>query len=252
MTTIYDRFWEKVDLGDGRGCWLWAASKTSAGHGRFNKGGGDGFGLAHRIVYEWTYGSIESGLRIQHLCPNAACVNPAHLSLLAPAQSRLLPRCTVDECERQVRSRFAGLCDKHYHRLRRTGSTQDRDQYPSECSVEDCAKPSSARGYCGMHYWRLRKHGDTSYVMPHNPNWTGADGSYGAVHQRLNNTRGSARMYKCVDCGQQARQWSYDRRGGTVSALCPHETDLDRYVPRCVPCHKRFDLNALRGSTCEQ
>lgn len=29
------------------------------------------------------------------------------------------------------------------------------------CSIDECEKPSTARGWCGMHYARWRRHGDT-------------------------------------------------------------------------------------------
>lgn len=31
------------------------------------------------------------------------------------------------------------------------------------CSIQDCVKPTYARGWCAMHYRRWRVHGDTSY-----------------------------------------------------------------------------------------
>jgi Sigma-70, region 4 len=44
----------------------------------------------------------------------------------------------------------------HYWRLRSHG-TVERSAQPSVCTVEECDRPSRARGYCDMHYsrWRL-------------------------------------------------------------------------------------------------
>lgn len=58
-------------------CWVW--------HAAINKDGGyavfrhDGHNLAHRWAYEALIAPIPSGLELDHLCRNPACVNPAHL-----------------------------------------------------------------------------------------------------------------------------------------------------------------------------
>jgi len=72
-----DRFWEKVSA-EGP-CWEWMAAKMKNGYGVFNLGRGLGTTLAHRFAYEQTVGTIGSGLQLDHLCRNRACVNPDHL-----------------------------------------------------------------------------------------------------------------------------------------------------------------------------
>lgn len=45
-----------------------------------------------------------------------------------------------------------------------------------------------------------------------------------------------------------AAHWSYDHLDSQqkIDAECgPYSTDLDRYVPRCVPCHKKHDLGVI-------
>lgn len=69
-------------------------------------------------------------------------------------------------------------------------------------------------------------------------------GYYG-VHDRIYSERGPASSYSCIDCGNQARHWSYDLsdpeplidQGGTFSL------DVNRYEPRCVSCHSNHDRN---------
>jgi predicted DNA-binding protein (UPF0251 family) len=71
------RFWPKVDKT--AGCWLWTAGTDSNGYGVFTIGG-RALG-AHRVSYEWTYGSVPDDLNVLHRCDVRACVRPDHLFL---------------------------------------------------------------------------------------------------------------------------------------------------------------------------
>lgn len=76
------RFWEKVNKTDG--CWLWMGSKTRGYGGLRTKAG---VSLAHRFAYELLVGPIPDGLPLDHLCRVPACVNPAHLEPVTPAEN---------------------------------------------------------------------------------------------------------------------------------------------------------------------
>jgi len=75
-----ERFEEKFTKGDPSECWLWRASKTSFGYGRFSfthyhtK-------RAHRISWEFYRGPIPNGIHVLHKCDVRDCVNPDHLFL---------------------------------------------------------------------------------------------------------------------------------------------------------------------------
>lgn len=129
---------------------------------------------------------------------------------------------------------------------------------PRICSVDGCEKTAKRGSWmCSMHLARIARHGDPHIVIPHAERnfprgpeshaWN-AEGSYSAVHQRLRYQRGPARNQICVDCQGPARQWSLNGRRHDdpfSEGEGPYSTDLSRYVPRCVPCHKRHDLAEL-------
>jgi hypothetical protein len=73
------RFWSRVDKGDGTGCWLWTAGLNEHGYGLFHL---QVTGvLASRAAWFFTYGAIPAGQCVLHECDAPACVNPAHLFL---------------------------------------------------------------------------------------------------------------------------------------------------------------------------
>jgi len=59
------------------------------------------------------------------------------------------------ECESAVYAH--GLCQKHYWRKKRTGTTE-RTRLPAQgpCKADGCERKAFAKGYCSMHYQRLR------------------------------------------------------------------------------------------------
>lgn len=76
--SIEQRFWAKVNKGDGTGCWLWMGYLTDFGYGTFSPMHG-GHILAHRWSYELAFGDIPEGLCVLHRCDVPACIRPDHL-----------------------------------------------------------------------------------------------------------------------------------------------------------------------------
>lgn len=72
-----ERFESRFNKTDG--CWIWEASKTWDGYGRFYFNHRQH--LAHRVAYEIYKGKIPDGLIICHKCDTPSCVNPDHLFL---------------------------------------------------------------------------------------------------------------------------------------------------------------------------
>lgn len=175
------------------------------------------------------------------------------------------PLCSVDGCKADVHAK--GYCYAHYMKAWRYGTPTP--QHPSrivdltgstfglltvverqgkkwlchcDCGATTLVRPGDLnRGTassCGS--TRLHRRQDSA--------------GYRAAHDRVYRDRGRAADHQCVDCGQPAHHWSYnhddpDERtsrslptNGIAFSLKP-----DHYSPRCVPCHKTFDLNAIKG-----
>ncbi len=83
-STVWDRFWAKVDTsGD---CWEWTAGTTvRGGYGWFNTGSAPM--VAYRVAWLFLRGDIPSGLELDHLCRNVLCVNPNHLEPVTHAEN---------------------------------------------------------------------------------------------------------------------------------------------------------------------
>ncbi len=58
-------------------CWEWQGKRNHAGYGVFKTYGKNT--LIHVFAYKHWIGPIPDGLRLDHLCRNRACGNPAHV-----------------------------------------------------------------------------------------------------------------------------------------------------------------------------
>ena len=141
--TAAEKFWNKVDLSDPGGCWMWVAACTRGGYGHFQLGGR--WVRAHRFSYEALVGPIPPGLQIDHLCRVRACVNPAHLEPVTcrenllrgdtlTARNAAKTHCpqghSYDEANTYIRStggRNCRACDRDSARRRRAGTHDSKD-----------------------------------------------------------------------------------------------------------------------------
>lgn len=74
---------------DDEGCWVWQGSLTNAGYGRMSwkADGHVSVPGAHRVVLAAIGDEMPSGLVVDHLCRNRACINPDHLEMVSQREN---------------------------------------------------------------------------------------------------------------------------------------------------------------------
>ena len=173
--------------------------------------------------------------------------------------------CSVEGCSKTTRSR--GYCYAHYMKVHRYGTPTPTHrprphhelagqvfgdltaiewsdgQWICQCS---CGESTSYRGP-----ELLRGNAKTCGIKRNH--WSNTT-EYHAAHDRVQRRHGPAAKHECVDCGRPAAQWSYNHQDpneristspGTSNGLS-YSLNPGYYEPRCVPCHKRFDLGRIQ------
>jgi len=101
--------------------------------------------------------------------------------------------CVVEDCE--LKQAAHGLCDKHYRRNKRYGTT-DLPPKSIGCKVDGCDDPHQGLGYCDKHHDRYIKTGDPLkelYCVQCN--------------QQIDTENTSRRRYCSDKCWEKAQYW---------------------------------------------
>ena len=78
MKDFFEKYRDRIDIGEPEECWEWLGAKASMGYGHFNRDRRHYY--AHRAAYEAANNTtIPADLVCRHKCDNPSCVNPAHL-----------------------------------------------------------------------------------------------------------------------------------------------------------------------------
>ena len=112
-----ERLWAQIEKRGTDECWPWIAKSKTAGYGYIGLGGRkDGKMLAHRAVWEQTYGAIpvgggHHGTVVMHVCDNRLCCNPSHLRLGTQSEN-------VRDMDAKGRRRTVALSGEAHHNAR--------------------------------------------------------------------------------------------------------------------------------------
>jgi hypothetical protein len=171
-------------------------------------------------------------------------------------------KCTVPECSNQAAT--ANLCNAHYLRLRRYGSTDPHvkkrkasKRTNAACKVDGCEKPVKSSGYCHGHYHRVLRYKDPTFkpreaklkpcVQPNCNGLTASDHGFCKRHRR--------KVYAAKEYGSKQRlarlsAWYAERKGllvrpahckcGSSKRIEAHHEDYDKpleVIYLCKKCH---------------
>lgn len=116
-------------------CWLWNKSKANNRYGKLRWK--SRWYAAHRASYEIFKGSIEKEKVIAHICDNASCVNPEHLSMMTQFENLIdcVKKQRLSEVQKIIRPRFTDDQISEIRLLKQSGFTYERLQRIFNCSI---------------------------------------------------------------------------------------------------------------------
>ncbi|KKK72154.1 hypothetical protein LCGC14_2906740 [marine sediment metagenome] len=140
-TSLPARFWDRVEVDEKTGCWVFIGSGTSQGYVKFTEDYQHIY--AHRLAAADYYGPIPEGMLALHHCDNPPCVYYEHLYIGSRQDN-------MDDMKRRGRSMVG----------ERSGNAKLTDHQASEiiqlCASKRYTQKEVARRY-GVHTTAVNK-----------------------------------------------------------------------------------------------
>lgn len=171
--------------------------------------------------------------------------------------------CSLTDCDKPIKR--AGYCYGHYMKNWRYGSPTPEhpptwvdirgQQFGLLTPIERVANMWRCKCECGAD--ALVRAGDlnrgsATTCGDKTTHWRRDDIGYSMAHQRVRTDRGLVQTHDCLDCGRPAEHWSYNHDDpderlahGLSARPVAYSVKPEHYSPRCVACHKRFDLGRM-------
>lgn len=178
--------------------------------------------------------------------------------------------CEIDQCGKPGRSRTARVCPMHYHRQYRNGTYKRKQVEPKWVDVSGrkfgtltaTSRTADGRWHCVCTCGETRTASLGELNRTGDANTCGVAGKhlgdepgYRAAHARVKRVHGPASRHECVECGGRAAHWSYDHEDpderyalGYSRNPVAYSAKTEHYQARCVPCHKRYDLERAHAT----
>lgn len=174
--------------------------------------------------------------------------------------------CSMENCSKPIKR--TGLCYGHYMKQWRYGtptpnhpsrhSNLVRRRFGTLTVVARYDGKWICRCDCGK--YRVARTGDLNRTKE--ANTCGIPGQhlddspgYGAAHERVKRVHGAPSTHDCVDCGGRAAHWSYNHTDpnelyavGLSAQPIAYSPHPEHYSPRCVSCHKVYDLRQANAT----
>lgn len=172
--------------------------------------------------------------------------------------------CSLSDCDKPLKR--AGYCYGHYMKTWRYGTPTPKFASRAADLIGQRFGTLVVVDRVEQHWHCVCDCGETRKVATGDLNRTGGsatcgnrtehyrrdDAGYTAAHERCRSDRGRVNLHDCIGCGRTAQHWSYnhddpDERQALGLSANPVAYSLkpEHYSPRCVSCHKRFDLDRL-------
>jgi len=169
--------------------------------------------------------------------------------------------CSLDGCSNPIKR--ATFCYSHYMKNWRYGTPTPAfppkwddirgKRFGTLVVIERSAQSWRCQCDCGRERaasaGELNREGDASTCGHRKTHRRRDSAGYSAAHRRVRQDRGPIREHNCVECGNPAGHWSYNHDDpdellavGLSANPVAYSLDPANYSPRCVPCHKIFDL----------